>query len=112
MLNSKQKGARAEREVAKILQEHGINARRTAQYCGKTGEAADVIGLEGYHLEVKHQETTKIWDWIEQAERDHAEGTIPAVVYRKNNKQWQITLSLEDFLNNCIKLPLPFEEEE
>ena len=49
MTNSKQKGKRGELEVAHILQEHGYDARRTAQYCGNTGEAADVIGLDGQH---------------------------------------------------------------
>ncbi len=124
-INSKQKGARAERAVAKILKEHGFTARRTAQYCGKTGDAADVVGLDGFHIEVKHQETTKIWDWIKQAERDCKDGDIPIVVYRKNNKQWQVTMSFENFLKLIptrltVSLPedininglLPFEDTD
>ena len=98
-MNSKQKGKRGELEVARILKDHGIDARRTAQFCGNTGEAADVIGLEGYHIEVKRCETTKIWDWIQQAERDHKAGTVPLVVFRKNGERWKVTLDFEVFLD-------------
>lgn len=97
-MNSKQKGKRGELEVARILKDHGFDARRTAQFCGNTGEAADVIGLEGYHIEVKRCETTKIWEWIQQAERDHKAGTIPLVVFRKNGEKWKVTLDFEEFL--------------
>lgn len=97
-INSKRKGAVGEREVAHILREHGYDARRTAQYCGNTGDAADVIGLDGFHIEVKRCETTKIWDWIHQAERDHKAEEIPLVVFRKSHEDWQVCLSLESFL--------------
>lgn len=103
-MNSKQKGKRGELEVAKILKEHGYDARRTAQYCGNTGDAADVIGLEGFHIEVKRCETTKIWDWIHQAERDHKAEEIPLVVFRKSHEEWQVCLSLEAFLK-LLKQP-------
>ena len=98
-MNSKQKGKRGELEVAKILQKHGYDARRTAQYCGNTGEAADVIGLDGFHIEVKRAEATKIWDWIAQAEMDHRADTVPIVVFRKNGESWKVVLDFEAFLN-------------
>lgn len=99
-INSKQKGSRSEREVAKILREHGFtDARRTAQYCGNTGDAADVIGIDGYHLEIKHQERTQIWSWIEQAQHDAKDGEVPTVIFRQNRKPWMVCISLEDFLN-------------
>lgn len=97
-INSKRKGAVGEREVAHILQEHGYDARRTAQYCGNTGDAADVIGLDGFHIEVKRCETTKIWDWIHQAERDHKADTVPLVVFRKSHEDWQVCISFNSFL--------------
>ena len=97
-MNSKQKGKRGELEVAKILRQHGYEARRTAQYCGNTGEAADVIGLDGFHIEVKRSETTKIWEWLAQAERDHKEGEVPVVVFRKNGERWHAVLDFEALL--------------
>lgn len=97
-MNSKQKGKRGELEVAHILQKHGFKARRTAQFCGNTGDAADVIGLPGFHIEVKRCETTKIWDWIAQAERDHKADNVPLVVFRRNGADWQVALNFETFL--------------
>lgn len=97
-INSKRKGAVAEREVSRILTSFGFDAHRTAQYCGNTGDAADVTGLPGYHIEVKRCETTKIWDWIAQSRRDHKEGEIPLVVFRKSRERWQVVLDFEEFL--------------
>lgn len=98
MVNSRDKGKRGELEVVRILKDHGFDARRSAQYCGNTGEAADITTNTNFHLEVKFRETTAIWDWIHQARDDHKAGTIPAVVFRKSRERWQITLDFEEFL--------------
>lgn len=51
-INAKQKGARFERELADLFRKMGYaGARRTAQYCGNTGDASDVVGLPGIHVE-------------------------------------------------------------
>lgn len=60
-VNSKQKGARFERQLAGLFRDQGYNARRTAQYCGNTGDASDVIGLPGIHIEAKHQERMSLY---------------------------------------------------
>ena len=83
-VNSKQKGARFERQLASKFREHGYEARRTAQYCGNTGEAADVVGLPGLHVEAKHQETMRLYDWMAQAKRDAKGHKLPAVFHKKN----------------------------
>ena len=60
-VNSQQKGARFERYLASIFRELGYNkARRTAQYCGNTGDASDVVGLPYIHVEAKHQEQMRL----------------------------------------------------
>lgn len=52
-INSKQKGARFERLLASMFRDFGFeDSRRTAQYCGNTGDASDVIGLPGIHAEI------------------------------------------------------------
>ena len=51
-INSKRKGSNGEREIAKILRDHGYEARRGQQYSGANGDA-DVIGVPGVHIEVK-----------------------------------------------------------
>ena len=111
MINSKQKGARSEREVARILREHGIESRRTAQYCGNSGDAADVT-WEGFHVEVKHRETTAIWSWLDQANSDAKDGDIPIVVFRKNHEKWQVCMDFEEFLELLGHHKLPFRDVE
>lgn len=93
---SRDKGQRGEREVANILKTLGFPARRTAQYCGNTGDASDVVGVDGLHLEVKRCETTKIHEWMRQAERDCGDN-IPVVCHRRSNEVWYVTLPLVDF---------------
>lgn len=44
-MNSKRKGKEGELRLVHFLREQGYECRRTAQYCGKTGEAADVTGF-------------------------------------------------------------------
>ena len=97
-VNSKQKGARFERLLASKFQELGYEARRTAQYCGNTGEAADVIGLPGLHIEAKHQETMRLYDWMAQAKRDAKGKSLPAVFHKKNNAPILVTMEMEDFM--------------
>lgn len=100
-INSKQKGARFEREIASKLRELGYEARRTAQFCGNTGDASDVVGLDGIHIEAKHQEKIQIYDWMAQAIHDSAEngkGNLPAVFFRKNNAETLVTMRLEDWI--------------
>lgn len=101
-VNSKQKGARFERTLARKFREYGYDdARRTAQYCGNTGDASDVVGLPGLHIEAKHQERMSLYDWMAQAVRDAeagGENRLPAVFHKKNNADILVTMRLADFM--------------
>ena len=93
-INSKQKGARGEREFAKLCRDNGYNARRGQQYNGIEGD--DVVGLDGIHVEVKRVERLNIEDAMSQAKVD-AKGKLPIVAHRKNNCEWLITMRAEDW---------------
>ena len=100
-IKSKDKGARFERLLASRFREYGYEARRTAQYCGNTGDASDVIGLPGIHIEAKHQEKMYLYDWMAQAKRDAMAGgknKLPAVFHKKNNAEILVTMELDDFM--------------
>jgi Holliday junction resolvase len=98
-INSKAKGKRYELEIANYLKERGYKARRTAQYCGNTGDASDVVGLPGIHIECKHQEQFHIYDWMKQAENDSKKsGNLPSVFFRKNNQKTIVCLPIDAFL--------------
>ena len=96
-MNSKQKGKRGELEWAAYCRQQGYDCRRTAQYCGNTGDASDVVGLPGIHQEVKRVEHLNIYEAIEQAERDKKDFEIPIVAHRKNRFPWIVTMKAEDW---------------
>lgn len=95
--SSRDKGKRGEREFAALCREHGYDCRRTSQYCGQTGDASDVVGLPGIHIEVKRVERLNIEDAMSQARRDAKPGEIPMVAHRRNNCRWLVTMDAEDW---------------
>lgn len=99
---SREKGKRFERSLASRFREYGYNARRTAQYCGSTGDASDVVGLPGIHVEAKHVEKMSLYEWMAQAIRDAeagGKGNLPAVFHKKNNADILVTMRFEDWMN-------------
>ena len=103
-MNSRDKGARGERELAHYLQERGFSARRGQQFSGANGDA-DVEGLEGVHIECKRVEKLNIDEAMEQSIRDayadsikQGREIIPTVFHRRNGKKWKVTMLADDFL--------------
>lgn len=96
-MNSKQKGKRGERELAKLLQTYGYDTRRGQQYCGIEGDA-DVVGIDGLHIECKRAEQVRDEVFLKQAEHDAKEGEIPVVMYRRNHEEWKVIMRLENFM--------------
>ena len=96
-MNSRNKGAAGERELASKLRGYGYNCRRGQQYCGANGDA-DVTGLPRIHIECKRVERLNIEDAMAQAKRDRRSGEFPAVFHRKNNCPWLVTMILEDWI--------------
>lgn len=95
-MNSRQKGARAERELAHKLSEYGFECRRGVQYSGLGGE--DVVGLPFVHIECKNVQKLNLRDAMAQSERDAREDQTPVVMHKKDRKPWLVTLNLEDFM--------------
>ena len=82
-MNSRQKGAAGERELAKVLRSYGYEARRGQQYCGANGDA-DVVGLPGIHIECKRVEHLDLYGAMAQARHDANTDELPAVMHRRN----------------------------
>ena len=98
MINSREKGKRAEREAAAHINAVVPNAqaRRAQQYSGTEG-SADLIaqGLPGLWLEVKQRETMNVHKVMNESEESCGELT-PVVIHRKNNTEWLCTFKLDD----------------
>ena len=99
-MNSRQKGARGERQLAAALRDYGYECRRGQQFSGANGDA-DVVGLPGIHIECKRVEHLDLDGAMAQSMRDAeaaGEDEIPVVIHRKNNTPWKVTLLLGDFV--------------
>ena len=94
MVNSKRKGNQGEREFAKLCRYEGYDVRRGQQYNGLEGE--DVVGLPGVHIEVKRVQRLNVDAAMLQSITD-ADGKVPIVAHRKNNCEWLITMTAEDW---------------
>jgi len=95
-MNSKNKGKRGELQVAKMLRDQGLPARRGQQYCGIEG--VDVAGPEGYHFEVKWVEKLNVYGAMKQALEDARPGEVPVVAHKKNREEWLATMRLADLI--------------
>ncbi|MBQ5589923.1 MAG: hypothetical protein IIU70_07260 [Anaerotignum sp.] len=113
MTNSRRKGADYEREVARELRDYGYKVRRGQQFCGANGDA-DVVRMDGIHLECKRTERTDLYGWMAQAERDAREGELPVVFHRKNNCKTLAIMSMETFMRmyQDYEPPVPFADLE
>lgn len=100
---SREKGARAEREVVRELEAQGLTAKRTAPLqAGVRGSGADVtLDVPGFHLEVKMHAQVRIVEWTRQAAAEASGLDVPVVVWRLcrrgNSTPWHANLPLDDF---------------
>lgn len=98
-MNSRQKGARGEREWRDQLRANGYTARRGQQFAGGT-DSPDVICAElasVLHFEVKRVQALNLEAAYEQAQRDAGSGRHPVVAHRKNGKPWLVSMGAETF---------------
>lgn len=98
---SRNRGKRGERDLALFCREHGYpDVHRTAQYRGNTGEAGDLEGLPGIHVECKYVEKFELRKSLAQAVHDSdakGSGDIPVVFQRGANQKWIAVMRAEDF---------------
>lgn len=106
-MNRRQKGVDAEREVAAVWKDAGLEVRNLEQ----SGDhlvvvpPVDVMGDLGYshglrahliHSEVKRQERLKLPEWLRQAADEAPAGAIPVVSFRQSRGRWYACLPLDD----------------
>lgn len=96
-INSRSKGKNGELELSHELNKYGYEVRRSAQFCGKNGDA-DVVGIPNLHIECKRVERLDYYSAMEQSIRDARDWETPVVMHRKNRKDWLVTMRLEDFI--------------
>jgi Holliday junction resolvase len=96
---SRNKGAAAERELAKLLGERlGLSlSRRLSQY--QSG-GHDLDGWDGVHIECKRYKRASQGDiagWWQQALSQCSGGETPLLAYRADMQQWRFVLRPTDW---------------
>lgn len=93
-INSRDKGARGERELAQALRLHGfVNAERGQQHSGSPDSPDIKNAIRDVHIECKRVEKLNLDAAMTQSSKDAGEN-IPVVMHRKNNTEWKVTVSL------------------
>ena len=108
-MNSKRKGKSGELEFSRLCRAQGYETHRTAQCRGDTGQAADVEGLPGIHIEVKRGKEIHIEAAYAQAVRDQTASDVyalPIVASRRDRCAWLITMNDNDFAKLALKYGL------
>lgn len=97
-INSRQKGARGERQWRDRLRENGYESARRGQQFSGGPDSPDVVcdDLPQIHFEVKCVERLDLQKAVAQAMRD-GDGKWPVVAHKKNLKGWMVTMPDEVF---------------
>lgn len=92
-MNSRQKGAQAEREIA-----HLFNTRRHGHHQSQRNHQSADVDHPTLHIEVKRREEPFRDEWASQAKTDCPDHKRPVVVYRRSRTPWRIRLDLGDLI--------------
>ena len=110
-INSRQKGARGEREWASFLIERGYRAERGKQFQGGH-DSPDVKCPELHPIvwEVKRVEQVSINNWVRQAIEDAGGDGIGIVAHRRNGEEWKVTMDAKTFFEKFLRPWLALRE--
>ena len=97
-MNSRDKGARGERDWRDFLRSIGCtNARRGCQHAGGPDSPDVADGIPDTHAEVKRTERLQLHAAMAQAIGD-AGDALPYVAHRRNGDEWLVTLRAKDLM--------------
>lgn len=93
---SRSKGARAERELSKVLNDYGLETHRGYTF----HHQSDVVGIDGIHPEVKRVEKLNIHKAMEQAKEEAVkrQDGRPTVFFRRDRAEWLVCMRLDDWI--------------
>lgn len=95
---SRQKGQRGEREICHLLSEKlGGEYKRNLSQTQDGGY--DVLGLEGFAVEVKFQEKLQIEKWWGQTVEQAGKEKVPVLFFRKSRTPWRVAIPFKGIRN-------------
>jgi hypothetical protein len=98
-INSRNKGAQGEREVIQLIDDLlGIQLRRNLDQWREGG--FDLIGLEGWAIEVKRAKKPLLKNWWQQTvDQANLHNLKPVLFYRLDNQRWRVVLAISQMTN-------------
>jgi hypothetical protein len=90
----REKGARAEREVAAIFQAAGFDCNRVPN-SGGLRIKGDLYGDVPAHVEVKRAEQLRVPEWWRQTRGEAPEGVLPVLTFRQSRGEWLALVPLD-----------------
>lgn len=97
-INSREKGARFERSLAKMIREYGYEAERGCQHSGGKDSPDVKTNMKGIHIEAKDVEKLNIWNALEQSKRDAGKDEIPVVMFKRNRTKVYVAMPFDEFM--------------
>jgi len=93
---AREKGARFERELSKLFNEHGFHTHRGYVF----HKQSDVVDLLGIHVEAKAHERMNVWDAMKQAveEADKRKDGMPTVFWKRSRKGIMVCMRFDDWM--------------
>jgi hypothetical protein len=85
----KAKGSAFEREVVRVLHEHGHPHAERSYGAGRPRDVGDVAGVPGFVVEAKACRALDLAGWLDEATREAAnagEGVVPVVVAKRRGR--------------------------
>lgn len=98
---SRNKGSRAEREVATLINQYlGVDVTRNLEQTRSGGH--DLVGFDPFALEIKRCERITIPAWWRQACEQIGPDQVPVLAYRQSRKPWAFVLPLRFVIDHQI----------
>lgn len=104
--SQRDKGRKGEREVALLYERRGFEVRGL-EAAGDHLIVCDPSSGLVLHSEVKRQETTRVWQWFEQATSEAAAGALPIVHFRRNRSRWLALIDAEQLADLIVAATRP-----
>jgi len=93
---AREKGARFERELSKLFNEHGFHTHRGYVF----HKQSDVVDLLGIHVEAKAVERLNPWAALQQAitESEKRKDGMPTVFWKRSRKGIMVCMRFDDWM--------------
>lgn len=93
---AREKGARFERELSRLFNDHGFHTHRGYVF----HKQSDVVDLLGIHVEAKAQERMNVWDALKQAitESEKRKDGMPTVFWKRSRKGIMVCMRFDDWM--------------